>query len=84
MDWIAKQRRIYVLAEDDDAYVIWKTMYLRVQKEFEEFAATQPAQIQDVLRCYAECGRIMNQRLLNLACMHMEFSDEAQEKEAQR
>ena len=46
---------------------------VKYEHAFEVFASKQSEEIQDILWGYAAGGRMMNQRLLNLACEHMIF-----------
>lgn len=45
------------------------------QERLMEIARKQPEEIQDILWGYAAGGRMMNQRLVNLACEYMEFTE---------
>lgn len=68
-------RRLRELAEQDEIYQIWKHGYDDCAKAFREFADSQPEEISNFLWGYAECGRIMQQRIVNLACDHMVFPE---------
>lgn len=75
MDFLKKQTVLLRIAEQDNAYVVWKKTYEECTKQFEDYAYAQPEEIRDILWGYAAGGRLMNQRLVNLACEHMAFTD---------
>lgn len=74
---IQRLRRLHALAQEDATYQMWKRGYEECEGDFETFANGQPERIRNVLYGYADHGRIMMQRLVNLACKHMKFPDEA-------
>ena len=74
MDWIQKQTQLLKIAEADEIYCIWRRDFLDAQKLFQEYTDNQPEEVRNFLQQYADCGRMMNQRLVNLACMHMHFT----------
>ena len=71
-----RQKKLDQLAQKDESFCLWKKCYLQCEKEFEIFANSQPEYIRNILWGYAESGRIMNQRMVNLACEKMIFPDE--------
>lgn len=73
MDTFEKQQRIQKIAQEDMSYQAWHQTFLEYEHAFEVFASKQSEEIQDILWGYAAGGRMMNQRLLNLACEHMIF-----------
>lgn len=70
-----KQERLMKIAQSDPSYLLWNKTYEDAKAQFEAYANAQPQEIQDILWGYAAGGRMMNQRLLNLACEHMDFLD---------
>ena len=71
-----RQQRLLNLAETDSVYQLWSRCYAESQSDFEKFANAQPEYIRNFLWGYAEAGRLIYQRLTNLACMHMVFPEE--------
>ena len=61
------------LSDDDAIYQMWARSFEDCQEEFARFAATQPEEIRNMLYGYADCGRMAQQRLVNLACENMIF-----------
>lgn len=72
------QRWIHLteIAQQDDIYLLWKQNHDTFAKEFEAFANIQPENIRNFLWGYAESGRLMNQRIANLATQYMVFPAE--------
>lgn len=58
------------------AYGVWANSYADCREAFLAFAAKQPVEIRNMLYGYAECGRLMQQRMVNLACENMVFPEE--------
>jgi len=73
MDSFEKQAKIQRIAQDDFPYTFWIRIFEKSEKAFRAFADSQPEAIRTILWSYAQSGRMMNQRLLNLACEHMDF-----------
>ena len=71
-----RQKKLEQLAQADVSFCLWKNSYLQYAKEFEIFANSQPEYIRNILWGYAERGRIMYQRMVNLACEKMIFPEE--------
>lgn len=71
-----RQNRILEIAETDMIYQVWARSYADNREAFAQFAAQQPEDIRNMLYGYADCGRMMQQRLVNLACEHMRFPEE--------
>ena len=61
------------LALQDEIYCVWEHSFLDSQEAFAAFAASQPEEVRNMLYAYADGGRMMLQRKLNLACEHMVF-----------
>ena len=73
MDNTNKTERLYALAEQDHIYNVWKKCYEDSSPSFKAFVQEQPDEIKNVLLGYADCGRMMMQRIINIACETMEF-----------
>ena len=71
-----QQQKLYDLAATDMIYQTWQRSFKDCQKSFFRFAASQPDEIRDMLYGYADCGRMAQQRLVNLACEYMQFPDD--------
>ena len=65
--------QIYAIAAEDSIYQIWQRSYEDCRDAFAEFANSQPEEIRNMLYGYADCGRMAQQRLVNLACKYMVF-----------
>lgn len=70
-----KWERLVKIAQEDLSYQTWSKCYMDAQQNFEAYVNSQPPEIQDILRGYADGGRFMYQRLANLACEYMDFSE---------
>ena len=68
-------RQLQAIAETDNIYQVWARSYEDCRESFAQFAAAQPEDIRNMLYGYADCGRIAQQRLVNLACDHMVFPE---------
>lgn len=68
-----KLRKLEALATQDPAWQAWRRSYEASREEFQALADAQPEEVRNILYGYAEGGRLMYQRLVNLACTHMEF-----------
>ncbi len=75
MKMMKNMERLLEIAESDENYQTWKKTYHGSAAEFETFANEQPEQTRKMLWAYAESGRLMYQRLMNLACEEMRFLD---------
>ena len=67
--------QLLAIAETDNIYQVWARSYEDCRESFAKFAETQPEEIRNMLYGYADCGRIAQQRLVNLACDHMIFPE---------
>ena len=76
MDWLEKQLRLQQQARSDEIYSQWNKDFQSARDAFREYADSQPEEIRQILWQYADSGRLMYQRLVTLACMHMDFPDE--------
>jgi len=75
---IIRMQRLRQIAEQDSTYQVWEKSYQNYAAKFHKIARWCPQNIRSILYGYAECGRLMMQRMTNLACSHMEFPDEKQ------
>lgn len=71
-----RQNKIYKIAKTDLSYQAWSQTFEECRDAFLQFANSQPEEIRGILYGYADSGRMMQQRLLNLACEHMRFPEE--------
>lgn len=71
-----RQKKLQRLAENDEIYQVWANSYKDCIEAFTQFAASQPEEVRNMLYGYADCGRMMQQRLVNLACENMIFPEE--------
>ena len=71
-----RQNRILEIAETDMISQVWARSYADCREAFAQFAAQQPEDIRNMLYGYADCGRMMQQRLVNLACENMRLPEE--------
>lgn len=76
MDERERQARLSDLARRDEAYALWAKCYQNCSPQFEAYANAQPEDVRNILWGYAESGRLMNQRIVNLACEYLVFPDE--------
>ena len=63
---IQRQNRLLEIAERDMIYCTWEKSFDECREKFMQFADRQPAEIRSVLYGYADCGRMAQQRLVNL------------------
>lgn len=80
MNTFAKQNHIEKIAENDPIYMAWFQTFAESEAAFEAYVSKQPKEIQTILWNYAGGGRMMNQRLLNIACEYMDFIDPTLQK----
>lgn len=76
MDNTEQLKKLLALAESDSIYQLWNSCYIEHKSEFEAFVNAQPEHIRNFLWGYSESGRLIYQRLVNLACRHMTFPEE--------
>ena len=70
-----QHKQLMEIAKNDTIYCVWEQSFEDCRDAFEKFAADQPADIRNMLYGYADCSRMAQQRLVNLACEHMTFHD---------
>ena len=70
-----KEEKLERLALEDEIYRVWRRSFEDCIRPFTEYANSQPQEIQNILWGYAEAGRMMLQRKVNLACAYMEFQE---------
>ena len=73
---IQRQNKLLELAQQDEIYCTWEKSFENCREAFVQFAANQPEEIRNMLFGYADCGRMAQQRMVNLACEHMIFPEE--------
>ena len=73
---IARQRRLTALAENDPSYILWRNCREEFRQAFADYANAQPEEIRNFLWGYAQSAELTQQRLVNLACLHMSFPEE--------
>ena len=71
-----RQNRLLAIAQQDMIYNTWEKSFEDCRKAFAHFASNQSEEIRNMLYGYADCGRMAQQRLVNLACRTMLFPDE--------
>ena len=76
MDLISKCELLYQIAADDPIYQVWRCSYEELAPAFRAYAASQPEAVQRLLLGYMEAWCMMQQKLVNLACEHMDFPTE--------
>ena len=69
--------RLEQLAQQDQAYLVWKHSYDEFSGQFKRFVRWCPKKVRNFLCGYAESGRLMMQRMVNLACENMQFPNES-------
>ena len=67
--------RLLQMAALDENYLVWKQEYMACGKKIEKFAKWFPRGVRNILFGYVNSGRMMYQRVLNIACQNMEFID---------
>lgn len=70
-----KEEKLEQLAQQDEVFKVWQRSFEDCIQPFAEFANSQPEEIQNILWGYADGGRMMQQRKVNLACAYMEFQE---------
>ena len=70
------EKWLWELAEQDDIYMFWKTTLEMCEKPFKEYVETCPEEIRGILYGYADSGRMMCQRVVNLAFEYLGSSEE--------
>ena len=73
-----RMQRLQQIADQDSIYQVWEKSYQEYSDKFRKIARWCPKRVRNILVGYGESGRLMMQRMMNLACDHMEFPDEAQ------
>lgn len=63
------------MAELDEVYLVWKNSHEEFAGKFNGFIKWCPKKVRNYLCGYAESGRLMYQRMVNIACTHMDFID---------
>lgn len=73
-----KEERLEKIAQQDISYLVWKMTFEACEEAFTQYASRQPKEIRQILYGYADAGRMMQQRKVNLVCEHMEFPKDAE------
>ena len=73
-----RQHRLIELSENDEVFKVWKHSHDLFFAQFYAYASAQSADIQDFLFGYAESGKLMYQRMVNLACKYMAFIEKTE------
>ena len=73
---LRRQARLREVAEEDEIYIVWKKTCENNAARFERFSGFMPKRIRNILFSYADGGRLMMQRMVNIACESMEFTGE--------
>lgn len=73
MDLVWKYKMLYRIAEEDSVYQMWRKSCEDITPAFDAFVGAQPQDVQMLLLGYMEAWRMMQQKLVSLACEHMEF-----------
>ena len=76
MDKVAKWNRLDELALLDETYMTYKTQYNEFAVQFDKLIRWCPRKIRRIFNGYADCGRLMMQRMAGIALENMEFQDE--------
>ena len=77
MDLVLKYKMLYQIAAKDPVYQVWKKSYDDISPVFDAYAASQPEDIQRLLLGYMDAWKMMQQKMVSLACAHMDFPGEA-------
>ena len=75
MNGLSNQKKLYEIAETDAIYQTWARSFEDCREAFIQFANSQPEDIRNMLYGYADCGRMAQQKLVNLACEYMQFPE---------
>lgn len=71
-----RMEKLYTIAQEDEAFLFWQQIYEQNEKAFEEAMKHTPKKRREIILSYAEGGRTMMQRLMNIACENMDFTGE--------
>lgn len=75
-DSFARQLKLFEIAENNSIYQVWARSFEDCREAFTQFADSQQEEIRNMLYGYADCGRMAQQKLVNLACEYMQFPEE--------
>ena len=73
---VTRHNQLLKIAQQDMIYLTWEKSFEECQEKFSQFADSQPEELRTILCGYADCGRMAQQRLVNLACENMIFPEE--------
>lgn len=72
---VRRQRKLMELASQDKTYGIWLGIFAEAKEEFTAYLEQQPPEVQSILCAALGTCEMLNQRLIHVACTHMEFVD---------
>lgn len=72
---VARQRKLMEVAAQDKTYGIWMGIYAEAKEEFTAYMEQQTPEVQNILCAALGSCEMLHQRLINVACMNMEFID---------
>ncbi|MBQ8881293.1 MAG: hypothetical protein IJ030_03870 [Oscillospiraceae bacterium] len=64
------------MAEQDAIFQVWKKDGKVYEKKCTRFLRWCPQKVREAFIGYVDCNRMMQQRILNIACQSMKFMDE--------
>lgn len=74
--WQDNEKKLKMIAQEDPIFLLWENAWTACSQAFADFANAQPDEIKNVLWGYADAGRMMQQRKVNLACTYMRFTED--------
>lgn len=74
--YLKKKDMLEKLMQDDCVYMVWYRAFQRSQDDYAKLRRFLPRKARDTLYRYAECGRMMAERAVCIACLCMEFSED--------
>ena len=80
LDTEKKQRILMELAQKDSFYSVWTRILAEEEQAFEAHVEQQPEPIRSILWGYVGLHRMRDQRVLEIACAHMDFIDSKYKK----
>ena len=74
-EMVRKQTKLMEIAARDRVYKVWLGAFAEAKEEFTIYMDQQPPEVQQILCAALGTCEMLNQRLIDLACMNMEFTD---------
>ena len=68
-----RMKHLQQIAEQDEVYLVWKNSHEEFAADFNRFIKWCPKKVRNYLCGYADSGRLMYQRMVNITCTHMDF-----------